>query len=930
MQRWFLSYNSQDLALMQGLEAAITLKDPEAKLFFAPKSLRAGGFWLAELAREIADASAFVMLVGEKGLGPWQVIEYYEALDRRVKQQGFPIVLVLLDGQPAPGLPFLRQLHWIVSADPASEKSVAQLMDAISGGGAPPGELWRHTAPYRGLAAMTEADAAFFFGRTRETVEVITALAATPEKLPVLLGNSGVGKSSLAQAGVIAALMRQAWPEPADAQGPWPHAFINSRRWCVLSLKPGTEPVRALVEPFFRTWQFEAADSERARLQSMWVRDLIDGTVTLRDLLDATELRYREELHQPEPVSFLLYVDQGEELYVRAEPRQRQCFSKILAEGLADPRLRALMSLRADFFGELLRDEALHDVSRRIEVPPLRESQLREVVTRPAKLLSARFETDHLAADIAKRAAEDSTEDAGALPLLSYLLDDMWQRMIERGDGALRLAAPSIELGRVLVQRADEFLARNPKAEDTLRDVLTLKLATVREDGEPTRRLALRSEFSEEEWRLVTDLANHPNRLLVTATPENGETYAEVAHEAIFRRWGKLREWIAAEREFLAWRSRLESARRAWQQTPDATKDDALLMGAALNQAQNWLTKHASELPAIDRTFIDLSIARDRKALARARRIRSLVYVLVIGLIAGLVGWINQSFLREQWRGYATIGPFIKTKVVPYVLTAQAEHALKSKDTFRECTAEQGKDYCPAMVVVDAGSFTMGSPSAEKGHQQTEQPQQMVTIAKRFAVSKFELTFDEWDTCVAYGDCAADISDSRWGRGSRPVISVNWDDAERYVAWLAKVTGKPYRLLNEAEYEYATRAGTLTVFPWGNDIGKHNANCDGCGNPWDNTETQPVGSFAPNGFGLYDMVGNVWSWVNDCYHPNYEGAPKNGSNWTTGCPDNFRHVVRGGSWKNTPDSLRSASRTWYSSGSRSDGLGFRVARTLAP
>ncbi|HEY5066928.1 MAG TPA: TIR domain-containing protein, partial [Xanthobacteraceae bacterium] len=219
MRRWFLSYNSQDLGLMQGLEAALMRKDREAKIFFAPKSLRVGGFWLPELAKEIAEATAFVLLVGEKGLGPWQVIEYYEALDRRVKQHDFPVVLVLLDGQPAPGLPFLRQLHWIISADPASEKSIAQVMDAAAGGGALPGELWRHTAPYRGLAAMTEADTEFFFGRGRETVEVIRALEATPEKLPILLGNSGVGKSSLAQAGVLAAFMRQAWPEIAEAAG---------------------------------------------------------------------------------------------------------------------------------------------------------------------------------------------------------------------------------------------------------------------------------------------------------------------------------------------------------------------------------------------------------------------------------------------------------------------------------------------------------------------------------------------------------------------------------------------------------------------------------------------------------------------------------------------------------------------------------------
>jgi hypothetical protein len=155
---WFLSYNSQDLALMQGFEATLRRKDPKAEIFFAPTSLRAGGFWLPELAKGIAAATAFVLLVGEKGLGPWQVIEYYEALDRRVKQHDFPVILVLLDGVPAPGLPFLRQLHWIISVDPASEQSVVRIMDAAAGGGALPGELWRHTAPYRGLAAMEEKD----------------------------------------------------------------------------------------------------------------------------------------------------------------------------------------------------------------------------------------------------------------------------------------------------------------------------------------------------------------------------------------------------------------------------------------------------------------------------------------------------------------------------------------------------------------------------------------------------------------------------------------------------------------------------------------------------------------------------------------------------------------------------------------------------
>jgi formylglycine-generating enzyme required for sulfatase activity len=924
MRRWFLSYNSQDLGLMQSLEAALRRKDPAAKIFFAPKSLRAGGLWLPELAREIAEATAFVLLVGEKGIGPWQAMEYYEAVDRRVKQHDFPVIFVLLDGQPAPGLPFLRQLHWVITADPASERDLAQVMDAAAGGGAlPPGELWRHTAPYRGLNAMTESDADFFFGRARETAEVIGALADMPDKLPVLLGNSGVGKSSLAQAGAIAALVRQAWPETAEAPSAWPPAFNASRRWCFLKLKPGSEPVRALVEPFLWTWQFDAVDPKRAELQSSWVGKLVEGKVTLRDLLDATQARYRDELHQPEPPAFLIYIDQGEELYARAEERERRRFSEVLAHGLGDPRLRAMISMRADFFGDLQKDEPLYAAHRQINVPPLREAQLREVVSRPAALLSARFEPEELAADIAGRTAQESAKDAGALPLLSYLLDDMWTGMVRRGDGKLRLPRAAVEIGAVLVDRADAFLAAHPNSEDELRRIFTLGLATVREGEEPTRRRAARSEFTDQEWRLVTELADHPNRLLVTATPEAGETYAEVAHEAVFRRWEKLREWIAAEREFLAWRTGLEAARRAWRDTADSSKSDALLMGAALAQAQSWLEKRREDLSGVNRDFIDKGIQRERRAKARARHVQALVYVLLVGIIVGLVGVINEAYVREQVNWYWTMRPWRVANVDPYVLKPEAERALKPGDAFRECAKD-----CPEMVVVPAREFTMGSPEKEASHLKSEEPQHRVVFAKPFAVSKLVVTFDQWDACVAAGGCTWQPPDSGMGRGIKPVINVNWDDARQYVAWFSRMTGKTYRLLTEAEFEYAARAGREAAYSWGDEIGKGNANCDGCGTKWDNRESSPAGSFKPNAFGLYDMHGNVWEWTEDCFHGDYKGAPQDGSAWTADA-DCSRRVVRGGSWYTSPQGLRAASRSGDATGNRYDRLGFRVGRTLS-
>jgi formylglycine-generating enzyme required for sulfatase activity len=251
------------------------------------------------------------------------------------------------------------------------------------------------------------------------------------------------------------------------------------------------------------------------------------------------------------------------------------------------------------------------------------------------------------------------------------------------------------------------------------------------------------------------------------------------------------------------------------------------------------------------------------------------------------------------------------------------ERALKPKDTFKDC------DKCPEMVVVPAGSFTMGSPASEPGRDVDEGPLHNVSIAKPFAIARFSTTFDEWDACVADGGCDEHRpGDQGWKRGPMPVINVSWADATAYVAWLSRKAGKPYRLLTEAEWEYAARGGSTTAYYWGDEIGNGNANCNGCGSQWDNEQTSPVGSFAANAFGLFDMAGNVWQWVQDCYHGNYGGAPADGSAW--GSEDCKNHVIRGGSWFSFPQLLRSAGRYWSPENSWGNLLGFRVGRTISP
>ena len=239
------------------------------------------------------------------------------------------------------------------------------------------------------------------------------------------------------------------------------------------------------------------------------------------------------------------------------------------------------------------------------------------------------------------------------------------------------------------------------------------------------------------------------------------------------------------------------------------------------------------------------------------------------------------------------------------------------------------------MVVLPSRTYRMGAPESEAGSSNQERPVHGVTIGAPFALGVYEVTFAEWDACVAAGGCGGHRPDDKgWGRGSRPVIHMSWGDAKRYVKWLTRKTGKRYRLPSESEWEYAARAGTDTAYSWGDGIGENLANCNGCGSRWDGARTAPTGSFAANGWGLHDMHGNVWEWADDCWHGNYAGAPSDGSVWLRApC---LEVVVRGGSWNTRTQNIRAAYRyrgaAYTATGSPRilhDTFGFRVARTLA-
>jgi len=234
------------------------------------------------------------------------------------------------------------------------------------------------------------------------------------------------------------------------------------------------------------------------------------------------------------------------------------------------------------------------------------------------------------------------------------------------------------------------------------------------------------------------------------------------------------------------------------------------------------------------------------------------------------------------------------------------------------------KTSAPIMIIIPAGNFQMGDIN-DIG-QSYEKPVHEVIFDNAFAIGKFPITFEDYDKYLISTQKTL-ISDHTWGRGKRPVINVNIDDAKSYAKWLSTETGEIYRLPSEAEWEYAARAGSLTRYPWGDEIGNNNAICNGCGSIWDRKKTVPVGEFKPNNWGLHDTQGNIWELTQDCWNYNYVGAPKNGDPWLSG--DCSRGVIRGGSFGDTPRDLRSATRLRNYNKTRTVIIGFRLVREIA-
>ncbi|MCW8891002.1 MAG: formylglycine-generating enzyme family protein [Sedimenticola sp.] len=274
---------------------------------------------------------------------------------------------------------------------------------------------------------------------------------------------------------------------------------------------------------------------------------------------------------------------------------------------------------------------------------------------------------------------------------------------------------------------------------------------------------------------------------------------------------------------------------------------------------------------------------------------------------------VTQTMARPGFRPiiYALFIPLLLIMLIITIPAVQADGLQ---------TAEYNE---PEMLHIPGGTYRMGCTF--EGCMAHDEPVHTVSVDP-FLLSKYEITFEQYDRCVDAGGCQHRPADNGWGRGKNPVINVSWNDAQDFVRWLNKITGKKYVIPSEEEWEYAARAGTETRYYWGDQVGANRANCTGCLKAAVR-KTFKVGSFPPNQYGLYDMHGNVYEITRNCWKDDYYDNPDASSDDTENCP---LRVTRGGAWSSRPDVIVSSTRFNVASFQRYNVIGFRVAIAIAP
>jgi formylglycine-generating enzyme required for sulfatase activity len=831
-----------------------------------------------------------------------------EAVRDRVRQRDLVREFIARWFEAEDGKGYTAAAHSFASTAEFEEKLYDHLHALLErrAGAAPAGVAIRwHKAPFRALLSYEYEDAPVFFGRTHPRNELRELLARRIEAgsaFVLVFGASGSGKSSLVKAGLVpdltlpgmigrVGLVRRAVMRPSDCAGDLLAALAAA------ILSPTALPELAGLH--YTPEQLGTLLRDAPGQATLPIRQGLSEAAKKADLAETAEAR------------LVLVVDQLEELFTIDSLGHdiREVFVAALDTLAKSGLVWIVATMRSDFFDRLETSAGL-PLARlavneaRYQLFPPDEAEIGQIIRLPALEAGLRFAHDAargLSLDEAIRRA--TAANRRALPLLSFLLDQLWQRRSETGE--LSFAAYE-ELGGLegaIGRRAEEVFQAQPEAVRNELVPLLRALVTVRGTTATARAAALSLFAAGSPRRTLADAFLDPEARLLVSDNGDGHAQLRLAHEALLTHWPRANEQVDADARDLELRSRLEEETGHWRAAQTRRgKRGRVVVGLALAEARALLARWGVELPAEIREFI----AASRRA-ARWRRLRLWGLVAaappVVALLAGIV-----------WAGMVWWG------------VRQVEAEMK-------------------FVPIAAGCFAMGSADSEAGRYSNEGPVHKVCVTP-FDLGQYEVTQGEWRKVMIFPNTPAPsyFKDD----DHLPVEEVNWNEAQRFT-WLMSLFGHGrYRLPTEAEWEYAARAGTTTSRYWGDNID------DGCA--YENIADQslkkaapdlvpvfancddgyvgtaPVGSFKPNPWGLYDMLGNVANWIGDCYVDSYSGTPTDGSPNTSGACTS--RVVRGGSWYYFPRYVRAANRSndefSLAPDIRDYDIGFRVARTVTP
>jgi formylglycine-generating enzyme required for sulfatase activity len=709
---------------------------------------------------------------------------------------------------------------------------------------------------------------------------------------------SGSGKSSLVKAGLLpdlrlpgmigrVGLVRWATMRPSDRGG----ALLATLAMAIL------EQPTALPELMASPWQ-ESVETLVALLREapgQAARPIRQGLAAAAQ---------KAELTETAEARLLLVIDQFEELFTLdgLSPAERVSFVAVLSALAQSGLVWVVATMRSDFFDRLEALPALAALSSEgrylLLAPSLAE--LGQIIRGPAQEAGLRFEVDAargVGLDEVIRQAIEQAE--GALPLLSFLLDQLWLRRSEHG--LLTFAAYNAlgGLEGAIGRRAEEVFQAQPAAAQAELVQLMRELVSV-EDGKPFARAAPLARFPEgSPLKALAEAFLDPAARLLIADAASGEPQLRLAHVALLSHWPRARDQVVADARDLELRGRLQREAEQWRNAPRREKHGRLRpAGIALAEASTLLSRWGTTLPA---EICDFIAASRRAAIRRVVRL----WVLVTGAPIAIALLALAVWAGRVWWGV---------------------HAVEVEMQF---------------VPIPAGCFMMGSLDTETERSPNEGPVHEVCL-KAFELGKFEVTQAEWRRVMVHNR-----DPSKYKGDRRPVETLSWNEAQTFI-WLMNIFGHHhYQLPSEAQWEYAARAGTTTARYWGEraedgcayenmaDVtlkkSKENSEADAVFADCDDHQlhTAPVGSFKPNPWGLNDMLGNVAEWVDDCYVGDYGEGPRDHSLAST--QDCSSRIVRGGSFWSSPREARAAHRDGsVTSGTRTDDVGFRLARTVGP